>query len=190
MPKRRCYRAVLWTENLMDILEPANCSPSLSEATRKILSRSRLRPNAKLSGVERSALRKAKIKKASLCNITGSDLATRTGLPVERSHEMVGLCTFQTLKSIGPASAEDLWQLGYNAPGNLAGEHPYAMYLAYSSLVGELIDRCVEDVFRCAVAQAELPNLPDKSLNWWAWTSHRGEQRLPSRGTPGSDLYG
>ncbi len=173
----------------MDVLKTANCSPSLSEASREILSRSRPRPSAKLSDLERSALRTAKIKKASICKVTGSDLATRTGLRVERSREIVGLCNFQTLKSIGPASAEDLWQLGYNAPGDLAGEHPYAMYLAYSSLVGELIDRCVEDVFRCAVAQAELPNLPDEALNWWAWTPHRGEQRLPSGGTPGGDLH-
>ncbi len=85
------------------------------------------------------------------------------------------------MKAANEKSAEDLWQLGYSAPGELAGEHPYAMYLAYSSLVGELIDRCVEDVFRCAVAQVELPHLPADALNWWAWTPYRGEQRLPPR---------
>ena len=35
-------------------------------------------------------------------------------------------------------------------------------------------DPCVEDVLRCAVAQAEHPALPKKWKDWWTWTPWRG----------------
>jgi hypothetical protein len=35
-------------------------------------------------------------------------------------------------------------------------------------------DPCVEDAFRCAIAQAKNPKLPAKMRDWWQWTSVRG----------------
>ena len=35
-------------------------------------------------------------------------------------------------------------------------------------------DPCVEDVLRCAVAQAQDPRLPKKWKDWWSWTPYRG----------------
>ncbi len=161
----------------------ANCSAEIIDATGTILADSRLRPQCALSDLERASLRKANIKKSEISQFTASDFATLTDLSTERSYEIVGLHSFQTLRSVGVASSEDLWQLGFSSPGQLVGQHPFAMYLAYSTLVGELVDRCVEDVFRCAVAQVEWKSLPIKATDWWAWTRYRGEARLPPRST-------
>ncbi|VAW00968.1 hypothetical protein MNBD_ALPHA06-1491 [hydrothermal vent metagenome] len=164
----------------MEILYRADCSPDVLNATQAILSRCRLRPQSALSKIERSTLRRAKIKKSKISYLEANELSSLTNLSLDRSRELVGLYKFQTLRSVGVAGSEDLWQLGYNLPQDLVGEHPYAMYFAYSSLVGEFVDRCVEDVFRCAVAQVETKNLPQKSKNWWAWKPYRGNMRFPN----------
>lgn len=82
---------------------------------------------------------------------------------------------FQRLDSIGPASALDLVQLGFRAIDELRGLDPRELYRRMCELSGCRQDPCVEDAFRCAIAQAERPDLPAKWRQWFAWTTLRGE---------------
>ena len=82
---------------------------------------------------------------------------------------------FQQLGSIGPACALDLVQLGFRSIEQLRGTDPNQLYARLCELTGSRQDPCVEDVLRCAVAQAELPELPDKWRQWFHWTPLRGK---------------
>lgn len=171
---------LLMNEMLAHLARFEIVDPSVRRASELLLRRSRTRPSAQLTGTERDNLRQARIRRAELGHIDPVELASRSGFSVLRAREVVSLTDFQKMRSIGQASAEDLFQLGFDQRRDLVGAHPRAMHFAYSALVGGLVDRCVEDVFRCAVAQAELPNLSMTQKNWWWWTGHRGDQRLPN----------
>jgi len=145
-----------------------------------ILAQSRKRPKASLTKKERNEFRKARIYKADLSRLQLEKLLALTTLTPERAQELTSIYHFQKLRSVGPATAEDLFELGYNTPSDLAGEHPLAMYIAHSAIVKYPVDRCVEDVFRCAVAQVEIPSFTKTTGNWWFWTPYRGQTRLPS----------
>src|SRR5262249_11559389 len=69
---------------------------------------------------------------------------------------------FQTLGSIGPACALDLLQLGFRKVADLRGQDPNELYARLCEMTGQQQDPCVEDTLRCAIAQAEVPELPDK----------------------------
>jgi predicted DNA-binding transcriptional regulator YafY len=82
---------------------------------------------------------------------------------------------FQQLGSIGPACALDLVQLGFRAVEELRGTDPNELYTRLCELTGARQDPCVEDTLRCAVAQAERPDLPEKWRQWYHWTPLRGQ---------------
>lgn len=82
---------------------------------------------------------------------------------------------FQQLGSIGPACALDLVQLGFRSVAELRGTDPNQLYARLCELTGCRQDPCVEDAFRCAIAQAEQPALPDKWRQWFHWTPLRGK---------------
>ncbi len=84
----------------------------------------------------------------------------------------------QKLGSVGPKMAAKIYDLGYKTIESLTSVDPVAMYQQYSAKVGGYADPCVEDVFRCAIAQAKYPDLPEKLKSWWAWTNERGKSRV------------
>ncbi len=81
---------------------------------------------------------------------------------------------FQELGSVGPACAKDFLLLGFRRVSDLKGQDPNRLYTRLCELTKTRQDPCVEDVLRCAVAQAEDPHLPKKWKDWWSWTHHRG----------------
>ena len=81
----------------------------------------------------------------------------------------------QTLASVGPKMAVKIYELGYPSIQSLQTADPTEMYLTYCKKVGGYADPCVEDVFRCAVAQAINPQLVKQAKNWWYWTPQRGK---------------
>jgi len=81
---------------------------------------------------------------------------------------------FQQLGSIGPACARDLLQLGFRAIAELRGQDARVLYQRLCALTGTRQDPCVEDVLRCAIAQAEQPSLPERWKQWHRWTELRG----------------
>jgi len=132
-------------------------------------------PVLKLSDAERQSLRRAKIRLRDLDHFSAPALQERTNISPLRAEELISLCRFQRLSSVGPASAEDLYKLGYRSLQDLQQASPVAMYNAFCHMVGHQVDPCVEDVFRCAVAQARDPELSLEKKNWWYWTDYRGQ---------------
>lgn len=81
---------------------------------------------------------------------------------------------FQQLGSVGPATAKDFLLLGFREVADLKGQDPLALFARLCELTNSRQDPCVEDVLRCAIAQAEHPQLPQKWKDWWSWTPWRG----------------
>ncbi len=75
----------------------------------------------------------------------------------------------QVIPGVGPATAADLYNLGYRLPGELAGNDPELMYARSCALAGTKLDRCVLYVYRCAVYFAETKNPDPEKLKWWNW---------------------
>lgn len=136
----------------------------------------------KVSPVERAALRKQGLAFAKLVGENPATISTRCGLPLARCRYLVAMADFQTLASVGPAAAQDLWDLGYRSLSGLANGNPVDMYNELCLMVGSKLDPCVEDVFRCAIAQVRDPHLPAERANWWYWK--------PMRGAPMGDAHG
>jgi hypothetical protein len=129
----------------------------------------------KLSPPERAALRKQGFAASKLAGADAHELAALCALPLERCRYLVAIADFQTLASVGPAAAQDLWDLGCRSLADVGKGDPVAMYHELSRQVGVALDPCVEDVFRCAIAQVRHPDLPLEQTNWWHWKPMRGE---------------
>ena len=129
--------------------------------------------SSRLTPAELRAVRKARLKKSQLKDQTPELLASLTGLPLPRCEQLVVLHQFTELDSVGPATAEDLWVLGYRSLAELRTERPREMYERLCRVSGTRLDPCVEDVFRAIVAQARDPELPAEQRNWWYWTQYR-----------------
>lgn len=82
---------------------------------------------------------------------------------------------FQQLPSVGPATADDLVRLGFRRVDELRGQDPRELYERMCVLTACRQDPCVEDVFRCVIAQAEEPDLPEAMKQWYRWTPLRGK---------------
>ena len=77
------------------------------------------------------------------------------------------------LRSVGPATIEDLRLLGVAGISDLAGRDPQALYDELCRIKGQKIDICCLDVFNCAVAQAKNPELSDEQRDWFWWSRNR-----------------
>ena len=77
------------------------------------------------------------------------------------------------LAGVGPATLKDLAQLGVRSVPELAESDGRELYEKLCDLTGVRHDPCCLDVFRCAVAQARDPNLPEEQRNWWYWSRER-----------------
>ncbi len=127
---------------------------------------------------ERRTLRWAGIKLGMLTQYVVQSLHRETGWEKERCQYLLALGQFQSLGSVGPSLSQDLWDLGFRTIADLKGANPVEMYERFSRTAGQRADPCVEDVFRCAVAQARDPELPDEMRQWWMWKEHRGTSRV------------
>lgn len=89
------------------------------------------------------------------------------------------LKSFQLIPGVGKSIAIDLWNLGYRSIGELRGENPEKMYLAFENLLGTKVDRCLLYVFRCAVYFAENDRHDLKKLKWWNWSDDHLSKSKP-----------
>ena len=71
----------------------------------------------------------------------------------------------QTLRNIGPAAAEELYQLGIRSPGQLLQADPEELYERLMTMRGEKIDRCVLYQFRGAILDIPWPDCTDGKLD-------------------------
>ncbi|MCP4677908.1 MAG: hypothetical protein GY854_20810 [Deltaproteobacteria bacterium] len=139
----------------------------------------RISPRLSLSNEERRSLRRAKIKLSEIADFAPEDLFEFMGetASLDRCRCLVGLAELQRLGSVGPKIAEGFFQIGVYRATELAGQEPVDLYQRLCQATSEKQDPCVEDVFRCAVAQVEEPDLPIEYHQWWMWTSDRGKPR-------------
>jgi hypothetical protein len=75
------------------------------------------------------------------------------------------------IPGVGKSIAQDLVNIGITSIEQLKGKDPVAIYDASNNYAGQIQDRCLLYVFRCAVYYAETPEQkrePEK-LKWWNW---------------------
>lgn len=77
------------------------------------------------------------------------------------------------LEGVGKACLKDFEVLGITSVDELTRRNPDEMYKQLCILTGQKQDICVLDVFRCAVAQARDPHLPEEQRLWWYWSKKR-----------------
>jgi len=85
------------------------------------------------------------------------------------------------LAGVGPATLGDLVLLGVHSVAQLAEQDGTELYERLCSVTGVQHDVCCLDVFRCAVAQARDPELPEEQRNWWYWSRLR-KKKVPTWG--------
>ena len=135
-------------------------------------------PSLSLTKDERNRLRRAKIRLADLSSLTVDSLNKATGMKLSRCKEIIESSVFQSLGSVGHLMAQKIRLLGYSSLSELSEANPYEMYERFCHIAGCRVDPCVEDVFRCAVAQAKYPDMPEDLKQWWMWTDKRGESEV------------
>ena len=77
------------------------------------------------------------------------------------------------LVSVGKAFLRDFEKLGIHSVEDLKGKNADELFEQLQVITGMRQDPCVHDTFRCAIAQAENPNLPDEQKQWWYWSKVR-----------------
>ena len=89
------------------------------------------------------------------------------------------------IRSVGPATLEDLRLLGIADVPDLARRDPQALYNDLCRIKGQTVDICCLDVFCCAVAQAQNPQLPAEQCDWFWWSRQRKAAANPAnKGKP------
>ncbi len=68
---------------------------------------------------------------------------------------------------------KDFEILGVRTVAELARQNGSDLYERLNEITGTRQDPCVLDTFRCAVAQARNPRLPDEQRDWWYWSRLR-----------------
>ena len=81
------------------------------------------------------------------------------------------------LPNIGPAMARDLRLLGFDRPGQLAGQDPQALYDRLCALTGKRQDPCVLDVLVSVTRFMD----GEEPRPWWFYTPERKAQPSSSR---------
>ena len=84
------------------------------------------------------------------------------------------------LRSVGPATLEDLRLLGVADVPDLARRDPLGLYNDLCRIKGQTVDICCLDVFSCAVAQAQNPQLPAEQCDRFWWSRQRKAATNPA----------
>lgn len=81
------------------------------------------------------------------------------------------------LVSVGPAFKRDFALLGIERVEQLRGKSATKLFEQLQKVTGKRQDPCVHDVFTCAIAQAEDPNLSPEQCEWWYWSNVRKNRK-------------
>ncbi len=79
--------------------------------------------------------------------------------------------SLRQIPGVGISIAQDLINLGIYEVDDLIGKNPEKLFNDSNQLVGQVQDRCLLYVFRCAVYFAETPDDQKETemLKWWNW---------------------
>ena len=127
-----------------------------------------------LTDIERSNLRKNKIKIANILDFATDELEVFLNSTTERAKEIYALAEFQTVPSVGIKFSEDLVFLGYYSLNELKNKDGAKLTDEYELKKGYWTDPCVEDQFRLIVNYA---NTYDTKKTWWDFTEERKKFR-------------
>ncbi len=73
------------------------------------------------------------------------------------------------IPGVGPSIAADLEGIGIRTVKALERADPQALYDRVCEATGQVHDRCLLYVFRCAVYYASRPVHDPEKLKWWNW---------------------
>ncbi|MBS1949011.1 MAG: pathogenicity locus [Bacteroidetes bacterium] len=85
------------------------------------------------------------------------------------SEKETSLYELQVIPGVGKSIANDLYNIGIHKVSDLRRKNPEKLYQLSNQFVGNVQDRCLLYVFRCAVYFAETPKPDKEKLNWWWW---------------------
>jgi len=85
------------------------------------------------------------------------------------SEREIVLKELQTIPGVGRSIAIDLYNIGIRKVSDLKRKNPEKLYQLSNQHAGEIQDRCLLYVFRCAVYFAETPKPDKEKLQWWWW---------------------
>jgi len=75
----------------------------------------------------------------------------------------------RAIPGVGPSIEADLIALDVHSVEALRGRDPEELYARLCVHQGQVVDRCVLYVFRCAVYYAEAEEHDPELLKWWNW---------------------
>ncbi|MFZ6011042.1 MAG: helix-hairpin-helix domain-containing protein [Bacteroidota bacterium] len=75
------------------------------------------------------------------------------------------------IPGVGKSIANDLWNIGIRSVGDLKNGDPEMLYDLSNRYAGQVQDRCLLYVFRCAVyyASTDKKKHNAEKLKWWNW---------------------
>ena len=75
------------------------------------------------------------------------------------------------IPGVGKETEQDLIAIGYSTIESLCGANPEELYQLECARKGEVVDRCVLYVYRCAVyyASTQPEQREPHLLKWWNW---------------------
>lgn len=71
------------------------------------------------------------------------------------------------IPSVGPRTAEDLYDLGIRAVFDLTRRTPEELFEKLCKMKGKRVDPCTLYIFRAARRYAEKPDTDPEKLKWW-----------------------
>ncbi|HUT98232.1 MAG TPA: helix-hairpin-helix domain-containing protein [bacterium] len=71
------------------------------------------------------------------------------------------------IPSVGPRTAEDLYDLGIRGVFDLTRQTPEELFEKLCKLRGKQVDSCTLYIFRAARRYAEKPDTDPEELKWW-----------------------
>lgn len=101
----------------------------------------------------------------------GGAKARPTVGPAGRAADSPAAAALTVIPGVGKSIAADLLAIGIRRPSDLRGKDPGRLYERSNRLAGEVQDRCLLYVFRCAVyyANSEGRRRDPEKLKWWNW---------------------
>ena len=75
----------------------------------------------------------------------------------------------QQIPGVGPSIATDLEGIGITRIRELKGKSAQALYDQVCGATGQIHDRCLLYVFRCAIYYASNAQHDAEKLKWWNW---------------------
>ncbi len=73
------------------------------------------------------------------------------------------------IPGVGKVIANGLWNIGVTSIEDLKDKNPENLYKKVCAFEGEMIDKCVLYVYRCAVYYASNDIRDSELLKWWNW---------------------